>query len=114
MIKRYIVNLIFTVIMVILADRILKNFHIDNYTVAFWVAFAMTILNGFVKPILQILAIPITVLTLGLFYFVINVIIVYLASYLVFGFHISGFITPLLFSFMVSIAGSIANMVTKD
>jgi putative membrane protein len=110
MIKNYVTRLVFIVAMVIIADRILKGFHIQSYIVAFWVALAMSILNTFVKPILTILTIPITILSLGLFYFVINVIIVYLASYLVEGFSVSGFLTPLIFSFMVSLANTLANM----
>ncbi len=113
-IKNYLIRLVFIALMVILADKLLKDFHIDSYSVAFWVALAMTILNAFVKPVLQILAIPITILTLGLFYFVVNVVIVYIAAYLINGFTISGFITPLIFSFMVSFASSFANVVAED
>ena len=73
----------------------------------------MSVLNTFVKPVLQFLAIPVTILTLGLFYLVINVVIVYIAAYLVQGFTISGFLTPLLFSIMVSVAGSFANAIKE-
>lgn len=107
--KNYIIRLVFIIAAVILADKLLKGFEISTYTTAFWVALAMSLLNTFVKPVLEFLAIPVTFLTLGLFYLVINVIIVYIAAYLVQGFTISGFLTPLLFSFMVSVAGSIAN-----
>ncbi len=113
-IKNYVIRLVFIIIMVIAADRLLKGFHIESYTVAFWVALAMSILNTFVKPVLQFLAIPITILTLGFFYLVVNVIIVYIAAYMVTGFTISGFLTPLIFSFMVSVANSIANAVSSD
>jgi putative membrane protein len=47
---------------------------------------------------------------LGLFYFVVNVAIVYLAAYFVDGFSVSGFVAPLLFSFVLSIANWIASM----
>lgn len=67
------------------------------------VAIVLGLLNAFVKPILTVLTIPITILTLGLFLIVINVLMVYLTSYLVSGFHVSGFIAALLFSFVVSI-----------
>ncbi len=67
------------------------------------VAIVLGLLNAFVKPILTILTIPITIITLGLFLIVLNVLMVYLAAYLVSGFTVSGFIAALLFSIVVSI-----------
>ncbi|MEZ0485850.1 phage holin family protein [Fibrella aquatica] len=67
------------------------------------VAIVLGLLNAFVKPVLTILTIPITIITLGLFLIVLNVLMVYLAAYLVSGFAVSGFIAALLFSFVVSI-----------
>ena len=54
-------------------------------------ALVIGILNTTVKPVLQILALPITVLTLGVFYFIINGFVFALAALLVPGFHIAGF-----------------------
>jgi putative membrane protein len=62
------------------------------------------------KPVLQILALPITILTLGLFYFVVNVFIIYLASSLVDGFSVTGFIPALLFGLVVSVVSAILGM----
>lgn len=67
------------------------------------VAIVLGFLNAFIKPILTVLTIPITVITLGLFLLVINVLMVYLADYLIPNFAVSGFIAALLFSIVVSI-----------
>lgn len=67
------------------------------------VAIVLGILNAFLKPILVVLTIPITILTLGLFYLVINVLMVYLADSLIAGFDVAGFISALLFSLVVSV-----------
>ncbi|GAB3981218.1 phage holin family protein [Spirosoma terrae] len=72
------------------------------------VAIVLGFLNAFVKPILTVLTIPITIVTLGLFLLVLNVLMVYLADSLISGFDITGsgisyFITALLFSFVVSV-----------
>ena len=75
------------------------------------VAIVLGLLNAFVKPILTILTIPITLLTLGLFLIVINVLMVYLAAYLVPGFSVSGFIAALLFSIVVSIVTSLIDAI---
>lgn len=79
----------------------------STFTTSIIVALVMSLLNTFVKPVLQFLSIPITILTLGIFYLVVNVGIVYLCAYLVDGFSVSGFIQPLIFGFVLSIVNSI-------
>jgi putative membrane protein len=81
--------------------------HDGKYATAVIVALVMSLLNTFVKPILKLLSIPVTVLTLGLFLLVINVAIVYLCAYLVNGFKVVGFLHPLIFGFVLSIINSI-------
>jgi putative membrane protein len=75
------------------------------------VAIVLGLLNAFIKPILTILTIPITVLTLGLFLLVINVLMVYLAASLVSGFAVSGFIAALLFSIVVSVVTALIDAI---
>lgn len=60
-------------------------------------------LNLFIRPIILILTLPITVLTLGLFSFVINALLVMLASYLVPGFFVTGFFAALIFAIVLAI-----------
>jgi putative membrane protein len=67
-----------------------------------------------VKPILVILTIPITIVTLGLFLFVINACIILPADNFIDGFGVNGFWTALLFSILLSICQSIAYSVLKD
>ena len=71
----------------------------------------LAILNAIVKPILQILGFPITVLTLGLFLLVINVIIVKLADYLMSSFDVHGFLNALLFSLALSVVNAVVDMI---
>lgn len=78
----------------------------NNIIIAIKVALVLTILNSFLKPILQFFALPITCLTLGLFSLVITAAIVKLTSYLVTGFIISGtangWLTALIFGLAFS------------
>lgn len=60
-------------------------------------------INIFIRPILLILTLPITILTLGLFSFVINALMVMLASALVPGFSVSGFWTALIFALVLAV-----------
>ena len=71
----------------------------------------MAILNAVVKPILQIIGLPITILTLGLFLFVINALIVMLASYLLSGFEVDGFVSALIFSVVLSLVTAVVDMI---
>ena len=103
-----IIRLIISTVVVIVASRVLQGFYVDTLTTSVIVAIVMGLLNTFVKPVLQFLSIPITILTLGLFYFIINIALVYLCAYLVDGFSVSSAIAALLFSVGLSLAQSIA------
>jgi putative membrane protein len=67
----------------------------------------LALLNTFIKPILIILTIPITIVTLGLFLLVINILMVKWTASLVDGFTVDGWWPALLFSLIVSIVSSI-------
>lgn len=71
----------------------------------------LAVLNAIVKPILQILGLPITIVTLGLFLLVINVIIVKLADYLMTSFDVHGFLNALLFSLALSVVNAVVDMI---
>lgn len=87
--------------------QVLPGVHVDNYVTAIWFALVLAILNVILKPILIIITIPLTLITLGLFLFVINTITVLLASELVKGFSIDGFWHGLLFSFLLTLTTSV-------
>ena len=73
-------------------------------------AVVLAFLNTIVKPILTILTIPITVVTLGLFLLVINALIIIFAGKLVDGFHVNGCWSALFFSLILSVCTGILNM----
>ena len=100
----YAIRLVLTGILVFLIPRLLSDITVDSITTAIIVAFVMSLLNTFIKPVLQFIAFPITLITLGLFSLVITLAVVYLCSYLVNGFNVEGIIAPLIFSFLLSIA----------
>lgn len=104
---RIIVNLLVTALLVFLLANFLPGVSVDGYGSSIIVVIVLTLLNIFIKPILQIISIPVTILTLGLFLFVINALIIWMCSGLVSGFHIDGFWYALLFSLVLSIVQSI-------
>lgn len=89
----------------------LPHVAIDNYFSALMVAIVLAFLNAIVKPILTILTIPITILTMGLFLLAINAIIIIFAEKLVPGFRVEGFGWAMLFSLILSLCTGILNMI---
>ena len=76
---------------------------------------ALGVLNAFVRPILVMISLPITCLTLGLFIFVINALMLLLVSYIPFlGFTVNGFLAALVGSVLISIVSWILSSVVPD
>jgi putative membrane protein len=86
---------------------LLSGVEIDKFTTALLLAVVLAVMNALVKPILVILTLPITIITLGLFLFVINALIILLAAKFVPGFTVHGFWWALLFSILLSLVSSI-------
>ena len=89
------------------SSRISQTFDDVHAGTAIWVAFIVGLLFSILKPILVILTLPATILTLGLFLFVINAAMILLANSWIDGFSVSGFWTALLFSILLSFVESI-------
>ena len=70
---------------------------------AFVVAIVLGIINVFIKPIVFVLTLPITIVTIGLFSLVLNALFVWLAAFIVPGFSISGFWTAFFFAIILSL-----------
>jgi putative membrane protein len=103
----YLFKVLLTALAVLLIAYLLPGVEVDNYVTAIWVAFIVGILFSILKPILVILTLPVTILTLGLFLFVINAALILLANSWIDGFSVSGFWTALLFSILLSLFESI-------
>ena len=86
--------------------NIIPGVAIDTYGSAVLVAIVLSLLNFFIKPILVILTLPITILTLGIFLLIINTIIILIDSKFVHGFKVSGFWPAFWFSLALSILSS--------
>lgn len=101
------IKIIISSLAVFLTSYILPGVTVETYVTAIWVAIVLALLNGFLKPLLVILTIPVTVVTLGLFLLVINAAIILLADNFVDGFVVDGFWWALLFSLVLSVVTSV-------
>jgi putative membrane protein len=86
----------------------------DQWWTLFIAAAVFTLINAWVKPILAILSIPFIVVTLGLFYFLINVLMLYLTDWIVPDFEIRTFWWGVLAAIIVSIVNGLLSMVMPD
>lgn len=100
---KFLVRLLLSAIAVLITDWLLPGVHISGVLAAVLVAAVLAILNTFIKPILVILTIPFTILTLGIFLLVINAIIILMADAVVPGFEVIGFWWALLFSIILTL-----------
>ena len=78
---------------------------VTNFGSALIAAAVIGLLNMIVRPVLVVLTLPVTVITLGLFLFVINALMFWAASGLLDGFHVNGFVSALIGSLIYSLLG---------
>lgn len=104
-------NFIFKILLSALAvlgiAYILPGVHVEDYITAIWVAVVVGLFFSILKPVLVVLTLPVTILTLGLFLFVINAALILLVDNLIDGFTVSGFWTALLFSILLTLFESV-------
>lgn len=99
---------------VMLAAYLIENIHVSGFFSAFFAAAAIGILNLLFRPFLLILTLPINIMTLGLFTFVINALMLKIASGLIPGFSVAGFWSTVLGAVIISAASWILNILLAD
>jgi putative membrane protein len=99
---------------ILVAAHIIPGISVNNLQSALIGAAILGILNAVVRPILVILTLPITLLTLGLFLFVINAIVFLFAGSLTSGFHVQSFWPALLGSLVVSVVSYVAQSIQAE
>jgi putative membrane protein len=104
----FIIRLLITAAVAYGLSMVLTGVHIPDFKDALIFALVLALLNVFIKPLLIILTLPISIVTLGLFLFVINALIILLADKFMDGITIDGFWWALVFSLILSVVSSFA------
>lgn len=107
----FIIRLLVNALAVMVSAYLLPGVRVKDFVTAVILAIVLSLLNLLIKPILVILTLPVTILTLGLFLLVINAIIILLASKLVSGFKVDGFFWAFIFSLILSLVSAIMNSI---
>jgi putative membrane protein len=107
---RWIINALALVLM----SHVIKGIEVDHLLAAFVAAAVLGVINAVLRPILLLVTLPITIVTLGLFVFVINGLMLYIAGSVVEGFHVSGFWASVFGALFLSVISWIANAFIND
>ena len=106
---RFLVRLILNGLAIIIAAWLLPGIHISSSLSALLAGVILGFVNAIVRPVLFFLTLPLTLLTLGLFIFVLNAICFALTAWLVPGFSVDGFFSALVGALLVSVVSWILN-----
>lgn len=108
MIKAFIKWCLFAAALMFIA-KIIPGIKINDFVTALGATFVIGLINIFIKPIISLLALPINIITLGLFTLIINALLFGLAAFVVPGFSVAGFFPALLGSILFSILSVLIN-----
>ena len=106
---RFLLKLLLNGVAIIVADWLIDGLHLENTTTALIAGVILGLVNALVRPILFILTLPFTLITLGLFIFVLNAVCLGLAAALVPGFEIDGWWAAFLGALVVTLVSWILN-----
>ncbi len=109
-----IIRLLITAVVAFLLTKILHGVEFAGFGTAIIFAVVLALLNLFVKPILNLLGLPLTIITLGLFTLVINAAIILIADYFIDGMAVNGFWWAFIFSIALTVVNSLVNSVFSD
>ena len=111
---RFLVRLIVNAAAVFLAANVVPGIAVTGFGIALLAGLILGFVNAIIKPILFVLTLPFTIVTLGLFIFVVNAICLGLVAWLVPGFTISGFWAALLGAFVISVVSWLLHAIVDD
>ncbi len=110
---KFLLRLLFSACTLLLLTYYLPGIRVDSFYVAILAAIVLGLVNAIIRPIIVILTLPVNLLTLGLFSFVINAGLFWFVSTVVKGFYVDGFITALWGSLVISLVNWVSNMFLK-
>ncbi len=108
---RLIVELLINAIAIIVTAYVLPGVQLDGFLNALVAAVILGVINTFIKPIIILFTLPLTLLTLGLFILVINSLVILITSAIVPGFKVDGFWWALLFSIVLWVVNSVLHQI---
>ncbi|MXW06302.1 MAG: phage holin family protein [Gemmatimonadetes bacterium] len=109
-----ILKMILTTLAILLVTNVYSGIQVDSVTTAIIAAVVLALINTIVRPVIVLLTLPISMLTLGLFLLVINAAMLYVAAWLVNGFDVGGYWDALIASLIISVVVALLNGLIKS
>lgn len=106
-------HLIVNVVALLLVEYLVPGFRLESLQTAIVAAVVIGIINTFIRPVIQVLALPFTVVTLGIAAFLINVALLMLSAAIVPGFEIDSFLTAAIASVALALINAFLNKLAK-
>jgi putative membrane protein len=94
---------------ILLASWLVSGIRVDSLLTAITAAGILGLINVFIKPVLIILTLPLSIITLGVFTFFINALLLQLVAYMIPGFEVEGFLAAFLGALIISVVSWLAN-----
>jgi putative membrane protein len=114
MLIKFLVRAVFAALGLWVASLVVPGVHVDNTGTLIVAAVLLGVVNALVRPVVFILTLPLTVLTLGLFLLVVNAMMIGLVALLLGGFTVNGLIPGVLAAIVTGIASWIGGMTLRD
>ncbi|WP_395670433.1 phage holin family protein [Phenylobacterium sp.] len=111
---KFIVRAIFAALGLWLAARLVPGVRVDDTGSLILAAVLLGIVNAFVRPVVFVLTLPVTVLTLGLFLLVVNAAMIGLVALVLAGFHVDGLLAGVLAAVVTGVVSWIGGMILRD
>ena len=114
MFARFVIRAVFAALGLWVAARVLHVVYINNTGTLILAAVLLGVVNAFVRPVVFVLTLPVTILTLGLFLLVVNALMIGLVAALLGGFHVAGLGSGILAAIITGVASWFGGMVMGD
>jgi putative membrane protein len=98
-----VINWVLSGIAIAITAYLLPGIHLAGFKAALLAALVLGLINAFIRPVLSLLTLPLTIMTLGLFSLVLNALLIMLAGKLVPGFQVQGFLWAVAFSVVLTL-----------
>lgn len=110
----FLLRVVINTLAIVLAAHIVPGIQVDGFGSALAAGLVLGVINAVVRPVLLVLTLPVTLVTLGLFILVLNGLCLWLAAWLVGGFHVVGFWAAVLGALCVSAVSWLASALVSD
>ena len=111
---RFVIALLLNALALIITSKVVEGFEIESFWVAILAAIVIGLINTFLRPLLIFITAPINFLTLGLFTFVVNAVILYLAAWIIPSFNVNGAGPAIMGAIVLAVTSTVLSILVAE